>query len=365
MSEVFSIPYQPTVSRLLTNALKSERLHSAYMFSGIEGLGKWDAAVTFAAEILSMQWNTESEKRVAAKKVHKLIHPDLHLVFPMPSPKNQTEAGDLPQFFRQSKVDEPFAPVEYGRVVNILIEKVKELKRALSITPSEGGYRVCIIQQVERAPSTSFDILLKTIEEPPPMTVLILLTDNIRRLPATVVSRCQKVRFVPVTASYIEQYLTDKKELSQEDAKRYARLSAGSFSEAYRLSQSDISERREIAMSLLGVIATGSKSASFEALNEAIDMRNRDEVFAMIKLWQGFLRDILILNEGLPDSYLLNGDYRNDLKRISAHYGDRHAICNSMIELLETQKLFYRNVPPRLALTELVWQLKELTTGAA
>jgi DNA polymerase-3 subunit delta' len=365
MRGAFSIPYQPTVSRLLTNALKSGRLHSAYMFSGIEGYGKWDAAVTFAAEILSMHWNTESEKRVAARKVHKLIHPDLHLLFPMPSPKNKNEADDLPQFFRQSKVDEPFAPVEYGRVVNILIEKVKELKRALSITPSEGGYRVGIIQQVERAPSTSFDILLKTIEEPPPMTVLILLTDNIRRLPATVVSRCQKVRFVPVASSHIEQYLTGRKGLSQEDAKRYARLSAGSFSEAYRLSQSEISERREIAISLLSVIATGPKSASFEALNEAIDMQNRDEVFAMIKLWQGFLRDILILCEGLPDCYLFNGDYKNDLDRIASHYTDHDAICNSMVGLLETQKLFYRNVPPRLALTELAWQLNELATGAA
>jgi DNA polymerase-3 subunit delta' len=227
---------------------------------------------------------------------------------------------ELPQFFRQSKLDDPFAPVEYGRVANILIDKVKELKRALSTTPSEAGYRVAIFQQVERAPSTSFDILLKTIEEPPPATVLILLTDNVRRLPSTVVSRCQQVRFAPVSESSIERYLVDKKELPGEDATRYARLSGGSFSKAYRLSESDIAEQRDAAIAVLGVILKGSKGEGFAMLNGAINMRNRDEVFTTVKMWQSFFRDILVLREGLSDAYLLNGDYEVDLRNMGAHY---------------------------------------------
>jgi DNA polymerase-3 subunit delta' len=216
---------------------------------------------------------------------------------------------------------------------------------------------------VERAPRTSFDILLKTIEEPPPLTVLILLTDNIRRLPATVVSRCQKVRFSPVNETFIQNYLIDKKGVPPQDALRYARLSAGSLSEAYRLSQSDISERREVAIRLLEVMATGDKIASFSALNEAIDMRNRDEIFATMRLWQGMLRDILVLKEGLSDSYLLNPDCRDELERIESHCVGYETICRSMTELFETQKLFYRNVPPGLALTKFAWHLKDLAVG--
>jgi DNA polymerase-3 subunit delta' len=281
----------------------------------------------------------------------------------MPSPKNKSEESELPQYFRQTKADDPFSPVEYGKVTNILIDSVRQFKSAIFRTPSEGGYRVGVFQQVERMPETSFDILLKTIEEPPPLTILILLTDNIRRLPATVRSRCQKVRFVPVAEEHVVRYLTDKKQLSTDEAKSFARLSGGSFSEAYRLSQSDISERREVAISLLGIIATGSMSDGFAAVNEAIDMRNRDEIFATIKLWQGFLRDVLVLKQGLSDEYLMNGDYKDDLAKIEASFSDHKAVDRSITEMLETQKLFYRNVPPRPALTRLAWRLNEVAHG--
>ena len=356
-----AISYQPLVNRLLNNALKSGHLHSAYIFTGNEGYGKWNAAVLFAGEILSTHWKTEQERKTSIHKVRKLIHPDLHLLFPMPSPKKSSEDAELVGFFRQTKTDNPFAPVEYGRAANILVDKVRQLKKTLYSTASEGGYRVAIFQQIERMPRTSFDILLKTIEEPPPETVLILLTDNIRRLPATVVSRCQKVRFTPVAKSFIEQYLTDKKGLTQEDAAHFARLSGGSFTEAYRLSHGDFSNRREPAMNLLSVIATGSKAQSFVELNQTVDMRNRDEAIAIIKLWQSFLRDTLILKENIPDSYLDNADYKYELEKISAGLGNRDIICQSMMEVLEAQKLFYRNLPPRLALTGLAWRLRDFS----
>jgi len=354
------IPYQPIASRLLRNALNTGRLHSAYLFSGAEGYGKWNAAVHLAAEVLSLHWKTDLEKQACMNRALKLVHPDLHLLFPMPSPKNKTEESELPQFFRQAKVDDPFAPVEYGKVANILVDNVRALKRSLYSTPSEGGYRAVIFQQVERMPETSFDILLKTIEEPPPMTVLILLTDNIRRLPATVASRCQKVRFVPVAESFIEEYLQNIKGLSSKQAKQFARISGGSFSEAYRLSQSDISERRELAIELFQVFSTGNKDKSFSDLIESVDMRNRDEALGMVKLWQSFMRDVLVVLEDLPESFLLNSDYKTELKSISAHFKSRTSIYKAMNELLETQKLFYRNVPPRLALTQLAWQINDL-----
>lgn len=363
MTRAFSVPYQSLVSRLLNNALESDRLHSAYLFSGSEGYGKWHAAVSFAGEILSAHLDSAEEREKSIRKVDKLIHPDLHYVFPMPSPKNKTEEVELPQFFRESKVDDPFAPVEYGRVANILIEKVKGLKRALSTTPSESEYRVAIFQQVERAPRTSFDILLKTIEEPPPATVLILLTDNLRRLPATVVSRCQKVRFLPVDKRSVETYLIERKGLPEDEASRYASLSGGSFSEAYHLSRSDISERREAAMNFLRVMAKGERSAGFAALSGTVDLRNRDEVLGTVKLMQCLFRDILVLSQDLPKAYLMNSDYETELREVLECYGDCNAICRSMVELFETQKLFYRNVPPRLALTTLSWRLMDLMTA--
>lgn len=356
----FHIPYQPIASRLLRNALNRGQLHSAYLFSGSEGYGKWNAAVHLAAEVLSLHRETELERQACINRALKLVHPDLHLLFPMPAPKNKTEESELPQYFRQAKVDDPFAPVEYGKAANILVDNVRALKRSLYSTPNEEGYRAVIFQQVERMPETSFDILLKTIEEPPPLTVLILLTDNVRRLPATVASRCQKVRFVPVADSFIEKYLREVKGLPQDEARHFTKISGGSFSEAYRLSQSDISERRELAISLLQVFSTGNKEKSFTDLIESVDMRNRDEALGMVKLWQGFMRDVLVVLEKLPETFLLNSDYKKELETISPHFTSRVSVYKAMAELLETQKLFFRNVPPRLALTQLAWRINDL-----
>ncbi len=355
------ISFQPAASRLLANALKSGRLHSAYLFTGDEGYGKWLTAVEFAAGILCSACQSESELSTCVTRVRKLIHPDLHLIFPMPSPKNKTEEAEYPQFFRDTKTEDPHSPVEYGRVANILLANVREIRKKLYTTAAEGGYRVAIFHQVERMPDTSFDIMLKTIEEPPPETVLILTTSNVNRLPATVISRCQRVRFLPVSESSIREYLIDIKGIEREQAEQFARLSGGSFTEAFRLVGSNIQHKREIAVNLLGAFTTGDKGNAFSALIDGINFRNRDEALEYIQIWTSLLRDVMILKLELPESSTFNNDYETELRKIASNIGTERAIHLAMSELLETKKLFYRNVSPRLSLTKFAWRLNELS----
>jgi len=365
MTNIIDIPFQPNVSQLFTHSLKTGRLHSAYLFTGNEGVGKWMAAIIIASKLLSLQWDRDSDIQACVKKTRKLIHPDLHILFPMPSPKTKAEEAELPQFFRETKAHDPFAPVEYGRAANILVHKVRELKISLYSTPAEGGYRIAIFQQVERMPVTSFDILLKTIEEPPPRTVLFLLTDNARRLPQTVISRCQKVRFAPVARSFIEDYLIRTRDLDPDEARRFAALSGGSFTEACKLCEVDISDRRDIAIRTLKAFVSGGKTAGLTALWENVNLRNQDESMAIVKLWQSLIRDALLVKENVDDSLLTNYDLKNDLEVIASSYGNLENMCISMVELLESQKLFYRNVPPRHALTQAGWRLAELSSSGS
>jgi len=357
------IAFQPAVVRLLTNALKSGRLHSAYLFTGDEGYGKWLAAVEFAAEILSHTCQTESELEICAAKVRKLIHPDLHLLFPMPSPKNKTEEAEFPQFFRQTKIDDPHSPVEYDRVANILLDNVRAVKRALFTTPTEQGYRVAIFHQVERMPDTSFDIMLKTIEEPPPDTVLILTTSNVNRLPATVISRCQRVRFLPVSESSIREYLTDTKDIQEEQAEQFAHLSGGSFTEAFRLVGSNIQQKREIAIDLLHVFIAKSKAEALSALTDGINLRNRDEALEYIQIWASLLRDVMIFKLDLSESSTINADYKTKLREIASSIGSENVVHQAMSELLEARKLFFRNISPRLSLTRFAWKFNQIACG--
>jgi DNA polymerase-3 subunit delta' len=360
LSYTIDITFQPAVVRLLTNALRSGRLHSAYLFTGDDGYGKWFTAVEFAAGILCHTCRSKSESNTCAARVRKLIHPDLHLLFPMPSPKNKSEEAEFPEFFRQAKIDDPHSPVEYGRVANILLDNVRAVKRVLYTTPAEGGYRVAIFHQVERMPDTSFDIMLKTIEEPPPDTVLILTTSNVNRLPATVISRCQRVRFLPVPESSIREYLTDAKGVQQEQAEQFARLSGGSFTEAFRLVGSNIQQKREIAVNLLGVFTASGKAEAFSALTDGVNLRNRDEALEYIQIWTSLLRDVMIFKLDLSESYAFNDDYESELRKIASNIGSERAVHLAMSELLETRKLFYRNVSSRLSLTRLAWRLNQI-----
>jgi DNA polymerase-3 subunit delta' len=359
MEELAEIVYQPAVARLLSRALSSGKIHSAYLFTGPEGSGKWNTAVSFAASIISRRWKTPIEQEACARKVQRLIHPDLHIVFPMPSPKNDDENMELVCFFRQSKSDDPFAPVEYGRTVNILMDNVRQTRSNLYRTPVEGGDRVALFYQIERMPDTSFDILLKTIEEPPADTTLLLLTDNIRRLPATILSRCQKVRFARVADSFLEQYLVQSRKTGVEDAKVFAQISGGSFTEAYRLSQSDITGQRRKAIDLLDCFTRGNRAESVTKLLSTGDWRNRDEALSFIRLWQSYLRDSLVLSHGLPETSLLNADSRDQVYEMSRRFPDPGAIETCLIGLLEVQKFFYRNISPKLALTRAAWTIAD------
>lgn len=361
MQYSLEIPYQPTVERLLKAALEKERIPSAYLFAGSEGTGKWDAAIRFAAELLASTQPADVEREVSRKKARKLIHPDLHMLFPMPSPKNKTEEAELPEHFRKSKAADPFAPVEYGRAANILLDNVRSVKRSLYSTSAEGGWKVAIFNQVERMPETSFDILLKTIEEPPPMTVLLLLADNVRRLPRTVISRCQRVRFRPMPIEFVAEYLVDAKGMSPGAAARFARLSNGSITEAHRLANSDLSERREGALRALKAMAEDEKPKVAEAVEYGLNSGNRDDAIGAVKIWQSMIRDIAVINCGLStDAAVVNSDAIEELRRISPRFKDMRTVTRAMAELLETQKLFYRNVPPRLALTRCSWRISDI-----
>ena len=360
MQYSLEIPYQPTVEQLLRRALETGRVPSAYLFAGSEGTGKWDAAIRFAAELLASTHPEGLERDAARNKARKLIHPDLHLLYPMPSPRNKTEETELPEHFRKSKAADSFAPVEYGRAANILVDSVRALKRSLYSTSAEGGWKVAVFNQVERMPETSFDILLKTIEEPPAMTLLILLTDNIRRLPRTVLSRCQRVRFRPIPAEFVTDYLAEKHGIPPEQAAGFARLSNGSITGAFKLANSDFSDRRQGALKVLATIADRDKPDIADAVDNCLNSSNRDDAIAAVRIWQSMTRDMAIIKDDLGDDLIINSDSTTELKRIASKFDGIKMLSRTLTELLATQKLFYRNVPPRLALTRCAWRMKEI-----
>jgi DNA polymerase-3 subunit delta' len=160
---------QPQAAQLLGRALESGRLAHAYAFIGPPGSGRTSAALAFAGALLCAKGGCGAcrDCRLAATGQH----PDQHLVKPKPPERN------------------PKGPLL------IRLDEIHELERKAALRPAMAARKVFILDDAERMTPEGPQAFLKTLEEPPARTVVILVLPTSRALPATILSRCQPVRF--------------------------------------------------------------------------------------------------------------------------------------------------------------------------
>jgi hypothetical protein len=160
---------QPRAVDLLTRALTSERVAHAYAFIGPAGSGRMTTAVAFAGALLCADGGCGACRHCSAAASRH--HPDLHVLTPTPPESNPKGARA------------------------IRIGAVRELERQSSLRPVMSRRRVFIIDDADRMTEDAPQAILKFLEEPAPGTVIILVLSRVRAVPATVISRCQIVRF--------------------------------------------------------------------------------------------------------------------------------------------------------------------------
>lgn len=164
-----AIAEQPRAVEQLTRALATDRVAHAYAFVGPTGSGRFTTALAFAGALLCEQRGCGTCRTCAM--VDGQQHPDLHVVVPTPPESNPKGARA------------------------IRIGAVRELERQASLRPAMARRRVLVLDEAERMTGESPQAFLKFLEEPPPETVVILILPRARAVPATVISRCQIVRF--------------------------------------------------------------------------------------------------------------------------------------------------------------------------
>lgn len=187
-----------TAVRHLRNAVRSGRMSHALAFVGPSGVGKETCAVELAAGMLC---EARGESEIApfgcghcrsCQKVTSGVHPDLHLIM------SEAEA------FARGR---PVADSKRKPARTILVDQIRELSRIIRMKPHEGRAKVAIIVNSHQMNTNAANALLKTLEEPPAETLLILLAPHARSLLPTVVSRCQRLVFGPLTQAEVERVL--------------------------------------------------------------------------------------------------------------------------------------------------------------
>lgn len=225
-----SVLGQEKVKNILINQLKSGKIPHAYIFMGQNGVGKRFTAVEFA-KILNCTTNDFRKTDIGAcgkclncEKIAKNNHPDLHFI----------------DFAKQAEMlDE-----DLDKQKTLKIETIRYMQKEVATKAHEANWKFFIVEPVEKMNIASANSLLKTLEEPPENTIIILIARHKETIPQTIVSRSQTLFFQPLSQLQVTNYLMLNHGLSSSKAQDIAQLSEGSIEDAEKLI--DESERQAI-----------------------------------------------------------------------------------------------------------------------
>lgn len=281
---------------LLRAAFGSGRFSHAYLFHGPDGVGKETTALELAASLNCEKGNLSGcGKCRACTMAARLSHPDIHLIFPTPRDTKPPDLGEAIEKY----VKDGYREQTSGRKLAIIsVETVlTELVARVNQRPYLGPWKVFILADADMMTVEAANTLLKTLEEPPQMTVIILTTSRLSTLPVTVVSRCQKILFARLKREAVEKILLADPRLgfSESDARARAALSRGSAGRAVRTeSRGFEAELDNVAAIMTGARAgdIGSLLDEAEKLAFRLGRSDQQRVLDLMLLW---LRDVLLL----------------------------------------------------------------------
>ncbi len=244
-----SIPGSAEVKKVLTEAVKSNHIAHAQLFVGPEGALNLPMALAFANYLHCVNRNDDDACGTcpACSKNAKFIHPDTHFVFPLSNVKNDKDEdrfkAEILKSWRSFLTENPFGSLDdwtnfYGgedKLALISREESREIVKALSLKPFESPYKVMIIWQPELMHPSAANGILKILEEPPPQTFFVLVSNAPDRLLPTIISRTQIVTVPLLDDAETEQYLVEKFKIDPDRASKIAHLADGNLALAARL----------------------------------------------------------------------------------------------------------------------------------
>ncbi|MDE2938592.1 MAG: DNA polymerase III subunit delta' [Chloroflexota bacterium] len=244
---------------------------------------------------------------------------------------------------------------------DIRIEQVREIESFLNLTPYEGACKVVVVDGAELMNTAAANALLKTLEEPPPESLMLLLTANEDALLPTIRSRCSALYLKPVPKTDLQERLTQDHAVDSETAELVARLSRGCFGQAINaLRDYQALEQRQADLERLMQVCEGGLDVRFDYASEVATQFGRDRVAAreLLYLWLRWWRDLLLVKEG-GEEYLHNSDLATAL-RLQATELSTADVVAFIKRLNRTLEALDANANPRLTLESLVMGLPQV-----
>jgi len=312
---------QQHVVQTLTNAVRADRVGHAYLFAGPRGTGKTTIARLIAKAVNCL--NEDPAKRPCNECEHcKAV--------------NENRFLDL---------------IEIDAASNTSVDDVRDLRDKINFAPSQGKYKIYIIDEVHMLSTAAFNALLKTLEEPPPHAIFVLATTEIHKIPATVLSRCQRHEFrrVPVDeiAGHLKRIAEDEKiEVDDDALTLIARQSAGGMRDAISLLDQLSSTGQKIDLALTQtVLGTATSQTVLDLIASLADQQPAPAMDAIHRALdagadpRSLARQIVDYLRGLMLVQMGNGDQVEVTKDVKTTMLE-HARAFSTQEVLRMMKAF-------------------------
>lgn len=354
----------------LLKMVHEERVPHALLFSGAEGCGNLAAAAAFAQHLFctAKTENGACNHCPSCQKVAKLIHPDLHLVFPIAKSKDVKSSDDLVKEFREVFLERPY--ISLGEWFNELdaenkqpiipVEQANDILRKLSYTSYEGSYKIMIIWQPEKMNNEAANKLLKILEEPPEKTIFILVANYPDQLLSTILSRVQQIPFHACGEEEISLALQKQFGVNADTAKQTAIMSNGNYGEAIH-----ILKHSDETVSLLTDFQNFMRLALKFDCNKALDWidacaglgREKQKQFLQYAL--EVLRDSLMYNFGERSLVRLSGQEKQFLEKFAPFINQKN--YERLVEEFNSNYYYIeRNANPKILFMDLMLKTNEL-----
>ncbi|OPJ55041.1 DNA polymerase III subunit [Alkalithermobacter paradoxus] len=302
---------QDKAKRIITNSLRKNRISHGYLFEGPSGIGKMEFAIQFSKMLLGIE-NIENSPDI------KVIEPD---------------------------------------GASFKISQIRDICSDILIKPY-GQKKIYILKDAHKMTIQAQNSLLKTLEEPPNYSVIILLAQNSYALLDTIKSRCEKIKFSPISQKEIEYYLINNNGIPKDRARVVASFSSGIISKALNLiNNEEFNEIRDWVEKFIDLIFNGDKVS---LMNIPSYLENyKHDIENILDMIITYFRDVMVVKEEIGEELIINLDKLeliNDISKKLTYFQ-----VSSIIDIIEeTKKYIKSNCNFNLSIEVMVLNIQEV-----
>jgi DNA polymerase-3 subunit delta' len=331
---------QPRALEALRSALQQGTLHHAWLFTGPSGVGKELTALGLGQALVCPQAPLEGCGRCGScTRVAHFHHPDVLWVMPEEEAVRRKLAA---------RSDFDHVPSR-----EIRVDQIRKLQERLALRPLEAHRKLALLLPAETMNPQAQAAFLKTLEEPPPETILVLVTGAPDRLLPTLRSRCTRLPFGPLPREFVREEVQRRMKVTPEVAEALSALADGSLERALELDAHRLADGRGRIERFEAVDSRDFRTVLRFAEEAGSDREEAEATLALLTVW---VRDVAVVRAG--GTALFHPDLRGLAEQVAARIGDD--ALHRRFRLIDEARLAIRqhNAAPRLQLERMLLEMQ-------